>query len=182
LRHGPPRSTLFLVNRHTTHGTTGSAAGGSVGLGELLERDGHLSALSDALAAVRSTSRGRLVVVSGEAGVGKTLLLRRFCHEQRGSSRVLWGVCDTLFTPRPLGPLFDIADLTGGELGELVARGGRPHEIVAALMRELGGHGLTVLVLEDVHRADEATLDVLRLLQRRLEAAPALVVASYRND
>ena len=150
--------------------------------GELLERDQHLSALGDALAAVDSGSHGRLVFVSGEAGVGKTVLLRRFCDDRRGSARILWGVCDAMFTPRPLGPLFDIAELTGGELEELVARGGRPHEIVAALLRELGRHGSTVLVLEDVHWADEATLDVLRLLARRVEAAPALVVASYRSD
>jgi DNA-binding CsgD family transcriptional regulator/tetratricopeptide (TPR) repeat protein len=87
-----------------------------------------------------------------------------------------------LFTPRPLGPLLDIAEMTGGELGELVESGGRPHEVAAALIRELGTRAPTILVLEDVHWADEATLDVLRLLARRMEAIPALVLASYRDD
>src|SRR5712691_11943198 len=107
----------------------GLAVEGSGVSGELLERDRHLSALSESLAAVGSSSRGRLVLVSGEAGVGKTLLVRRFCADCRGSARILWGACDALFTPRPLGPLLDIAQLTGGELEELVASSGRSHEI-----------------------------------------------------
>ena len=119
--------------------------------------------------------------VSGEAGVGKTLLLRRFCDE-RGPARVLWGSCDPLFTPRPLGPLVDIAQVTGGELGELVQREARPHEVAAALLRELAARVPTVVVFEDVHWADEGTLDVLRLLGRRLRSTPALVIASYRDD
>jgi DNA-binding CsgD family transcriptional regulator/tetratricopeptide (TPR) repeat protein len=96
--------------------------------------------------------------------------------------RVLWGACDALFTPRPLGPLLDIAQSTGGELEELVESGAKPYEVAAGLMRELGRRAPTILVLEDVHWADEATLDVLRILGRRVETVPALVVATYRDD
>jgi predicted ATPase len=149
---------------------------------ELLERSRHLSALGESLAAVRDSSHGRLVLVGGEAGVGKTALVRRFCKEQGRSARTVWGACEPLFTPRPLGPLLDIAEETGGELGELVEGGARPHEVVAALMRELRARAPTILVLEDVHWADEATLDVLRLLGRRVEAVPALFLASYRDE
>src|SRR5690348_15374293 len=88
--------------------------------GELLERSRELSTLDDWLGAVVGSSHGRLVLVSGEAGVGKTALLRRFCEEHRGRSRVLRGACESLFTPRPLGPLLDIAELTCGELAEVV--------------------------------------------------------------
>jgi hypothetical protein len=122
------------------------------------------------------------VVVGGEAGVGKTALLRTFCAGQDGAVRTLWGVCEPLRTPRPLGPLLDVAEVTGGELGALVARAARPHEVAAALLQELRGRLPTVLVLEDLHWADEATLDVMTLLAARIGSVPALVLASYRDD
>jgi DNA-binding CsgD family transcriptional regulator/tetratricopeptide (TPR) repeat protein len=149
---------------------------------ELLERSAHLSYLADALAAVVGHSHGSLVLVRGEAGVGKTVLLRHFCELERDTARVLWGSCEALFTPRPLGPLVDIAEITGGELAGLVASGARPHDVVLELTRELGRHAPTIVILDDVHWADEATLDVLRLMGRRLETVPALVVVSYRDD
>jgi predicted ATPase len=148
----------------------------------LLERDESVSVLTGLLAGVRSGAEGRLVLVGGEAGVGKTALLRRFCGSQDASVRVLWGACEPLRTPRPLGPLADVAEATGGELEELVAGAARPHDVAAALLRELRGRTPTVLVLEDVHWADEATLDVLTMLAARIGSAPALVLASYRDD
>lgn len=150
--------------------------------GALLERDDAMSILNGLLAGLRSDSAGRLVLVGGEAGVGKTALLRRFCETQAKPVRVLWGSCEPLRTPRPLGPLSDIAETTGGELDELVARAARPHEVVGALLRELRRQVPTVLVLEDVHWADEATLDVMTMLATRIGSAPALVLASYRDD
>ena len=95
---------------------------------------------------------------------------------------MLWGACDSLFTPRALGPLIEIARVTGGDFERLVHEGARPHEVHAALVEELEGHRPTIVVLEDVHWADEATLDVLKLLGRRIEGASALVVVSYRDD
>jgi DNA-binding CsgD family transcriptional regulator/tetratricopeptide (TPR) repeat protein len=149
---------------------------------ELLERDRELEALADSLAAVRDSSRGRLTFVGGEAGVGKTALVRKFCDERRGTARMLWGACDALFTPRPLGPLIDLARMTGGDLEELVKSDVRPHEVAAALMDDLRAHAVTIVVIEDVHWADEATLDVLRIVGRRVDTVPALVVATYRDD
>jgi predicted ATPase len=153
----------------------------SLGLeAELLERDAALAGLAEALETVRATSQGRLVLLPGEAGLGKTALLRRFRDRLDESQRVLSGGCDPLFTPRPLGPLLAIAEEIGGELADVVARGAIPHEVVAVLVRVL--RSPTVFVLEDVHWADEATLDVLRLLVRRIESVPVLIVASYRDD
>ena len=94
----------------------------------------------------------------------------------------MWGACEGLFTPRPLGPFVDIAELAGGELEELVDRGGLPHEVVSVLAGQVAKGVPTVLVLEDLHWADEATLDVLRLLGRRINAIRALVVATFRDD
>jgi DNA-binding CsgD family transcriptional regulator/tetratricopeptide (TPR) repeat protein/type II secretory pathway predicted ATPase ExeA len=149
---------------------------------ELLERSEQLRMLADALAAVEGRARGRLVFVSGEAGAGKTALLRGFAERLGRDARLLWGACDALFTPRPLGPLLDVAWAAGPGLGELVERGAKPHDVALALLRELSSGSPTVLVLEDVHWADEATLDVLRLMGRRVESVPGLVLASYRDD
>jgi DNA-binding CsgD family transcriptional regulator len=149
--------------------------------GELLERAGELSILGEGFDAVQRSSRGRVILIGGEAGVGKTALLRRFCDDA-GGARVLWGACDALFTPRPLGPFIDIAESTGGELEELVETGAKPYEVAAALMRELRTPSPAILVLEDLQSADEATLDVLRLLARRIETVRAFVLASYRDD
>jgi DNA-binding CsgD family transcriptional regulator/tetratricopeptide (TPR) repeat protein len=158
----------------------------------LIERAESLAALAGMLDDVRARSTGRLVLVGGESGVGKTALLRRFCAAQsarerrdapeRQGVRVLWGACEPLRTPRPLGPLSDVAATTGGELEDLIAAGARPHEVAMALLGELRRPPPTVLVLEDVHWADEATLDVLTLIATRISAAPALVLASYRDD
>jgi DNA-binding CsgD family transcriptional regulator len=154
----------------------------SVGPGPLLERADQLSALDAHLASVLARARGRLVFVGGEAGVGKSALVRHFCGGRASSVRVLTGACDPLFTPRPLGPLLDIAPVVGGEFQALAERGARPYETAAALMRALSSGLPTILLVEDVHWADEATLDVLRLLARRSETIPALILATYRDD
>jgi DNA-binding CsgD family transcriptional regulator/tetratricopeptide (TPR) repeat protein len=148
----------------------------------MLERGEQLAALDRSLDAAVTGSAGRLVLVAGEAGAGKTLLLREFCDRRRESSRILWGACDPLLTPGPLAPFFDIAETARGELEELVHGGARPHEVAAALVRELGTGRATILVIEDLHWADEATLDVFRLLARRIETTSALILASYRDD
>jgi tetratricopeptide (TPR) repeat protein len=149
-------------------------------MAELLERDGQLAVLHDCIDAVQSSSRGRLVLVGGEAGVGKTVLLRRVCDDRPTGARLLWGACDALITPRPLGPFLDIAESTGGELEKLVETSAGAFDVAAALMRELRRRS-TILVLEDVHWADDATLDVLRLVGRRVETLPVALLVSYRE-
>ena len=158
-------------------GGVGAARGGA----GLLERSGQLRALGEALAAVASGGHGRIVLVAGEAGIGKTALLRRFCAGVDGSARVLWAGCDPLFTPRPLGPVLDLARAVAGEVAARAADGARPYDVAAALLRELAARP-SVAVVEDVHWADEATLDVIRLAGRRVADVPALLVLSYRDD
>jgi DNA-binding CsgD family transcriptional regulator len=147
----------------------------------LLERSSERDALDQHARAVRADGAGRLVLISGEAGIGKTSLLRAFVAAHR-DTRLLAGACDALYTPRPLGPLLDIAEEAGGDLAAAAGEGTTPSRIVAELARELRGGPPTVLILEDIHWADGATLDVLRLLARRLETIPALVIATYRDD
>src|SRR5688500_6134498 len=78
---------------------------------ELLERTPLLSELG-ALLREAASGRGALALVGAEAGGGKSALVGRFCAEARGSARILVGACDPLATPRPLGPLLDIAAAT----------------------------------------------------------------------
>jgi DNA-binding CsgD family transcriptional regulator len=149
-------------------------------VGRLLERDDALAALHGSLSEARAGS-GRLALVAGEAGVGKTALVRTFSESVGHATRVLEGACDALFTPRPLGVFADVAAETGGLLADVVEGEAAAHDVLAAVRAELDT-GSTVLVLEDLHWADEATLDVFRLLGRRIEALPALVIATYRDD
>jgi DNA-binding CsgD family transcriptional regulator len=148
---------------------------------DLLERAGQLASLERSLAQARGGS-GSFVLVSGEAGIGKTALVRAFCDAHRGAARVLWGACDPLFTPRPLGPLLDVAEVVGGELAELVLAEARPHDVTMALRRELTRRGPTIVVVDDAQWADEATLDVLRMLASRLDGVRATVIVAYRDD
>jgi DNA-binding CsgD family transcriptional regulator/tetratricopeptide (TPR) repeat protein len=120
-------------------------------------------------------------MVGGEAGVGKTSLARAFCAEADPHPGALWGRCDALFTPRPLGPILELAEQVGGELSTLVEGDAAPHRVAAALLSELEAAAPAIVVLEDVHWADEATLDVLRLVARRV-APGVLIVCTYRDD
>jgi DNA-binding CsgD family transcriptional regulator len=148
---------------------------------ELLEREHFLRALDD-YAGDAASGSGRFLLLSGEAGVGKTALLETF-REQRGDLRWWWSACDGSFTPRPLSPLFEIAFGVGGRLLALSAQDADRRELFAAFMAALDVPGTTtVLVVEDLHWADDATLDWLRYLSRRIATTRALVVGSYRDD
>jgi transcriptional regulator with XRE-family HTH domain len=155
---------------------------GSGALPAILERRLYLNALVDLLheAAAR---QGSMVFLGGEAGIGKTTLVRTFCAAAPQGARVLNGACDPLSTPRPLGPLLDIAATISGELQDLLDDGSQRDRAFRLLLSELqAGPPPTLVVFEDVHWADEATLDLLRFLGRRISATHTLLVATYRED
>ncbi|HEY4611132.1 MAG TPA: AAA family ATPase, partial [Ilumatobacteraceae bacterium] len=149
------------------------------GTSPLLEREEQLTRLRAAVDQARGGS-GRLMLVTGEAGVGKTALIQCLTDLVDGV-RVWTGSCEQLFTARPLGPLADIAFKAGGQLGEVVGRGAPVHEILPVLLDELRSHP-TLVVFEDVHWADEATLDVIALLARRMAATCSLAVVTSRDE
>ncbi len=147
----------------------------------LLERDPVLASLRQ-YAREAGQGEGRLVLIAGEAGAGKSALAERF-RRDLPDARWSWGACDGLSTPRPLAPLFDVARDLGGALEDLCQ--GRPErdELFAALLRQVTGDDrLDVIVIEDIHWADEATLDLMRFLTRRIRSAAVLVIATYRDD
>jgi DNA-binding CsgD family transcriptional regulator len=146
----------------------------------LLERDGLLAQLRAQWSAA-CAGPGRLVFVEGEAGIGKSTLLRSFAQSMHGDAPVHWGACEALLTPRPLGALDDIALSCRGELRVRLAGGGERHRRFVAFV-ELLAEQPSLAVLEDVHWADEATLDLLRYAGRRIERTRSLLVASFRSD
>jgi DNA-binding CsgD family transcriptional regulator len=147
----------------------------------VLERQTQLEALTEYAGEARA-GQGRLVLVAGEAGVGKSTLVERL-EAQLPDARWFWGACDGLFTPRPLAPLVDVAAELGGDLAAGLRSGADRGDLFSALLRQVDQPGtLTVLVVEDVHWADEATLDLLRFLGRRIRGGSVLVVVTYRDD
>jgi DNA-binding CsgD family transcriptional regulator/tetratricopeptide (TPR) repeat protein len=149
-------------------------------LGALLERDAPVAVLQAAVAEARA-GRGSVVLLSGEAGIGKTSVVRAFVGALDPSTRVLSGACDDLRTRRPLGPLRDATRGSGGPLEGALA-GDAMEPVFAAAVTELGRGRSTVLVVEDVHWVDDATLDVLRHLTRRIDRVPAVLVLTFRDD
>src|SRR5262245_46050237 len=149
---------------------------------ELLERDSDLDRLATVLATAAS-GEGRLALIGGEAGIGKTSFINSFLSRHGKPHRVLIGHCDSLFTPSPLGPLYDIARSTGGRLlAQLEGNAPRPALFSTMLDLLRDPARLTLLVIEDIHWADEATLDLLKYLGRRMAQTRALVMLSYRDD
>ncbi len=148
---------------------------------ELLEREAALATLADARAAA-ARGEGRVVFITGEPGIGKTTLVNRFLRDLDESARVLVGTCDDLAIPRPLGPFRDLAGGVSAPLRDALAAGAAPHDIQALLLAELALPPIpTVLVLEDVHWADDATLDSITVLGRRIATLPALLILTFRS-
>ena len=126
---------------------------------------------------------GSVVLVSGEAGIGKTSVVRAFRRRAGGRARMLTGACDDLLSPRTLGPLRDAAlDAPRGPLAAALAAGDRDGVLTAVGDELSDPRGPTALVVEDVHWADDATLDVLRYAGRRIADRPAVLLVTYRDD
>src|SRR5262249_38129701 len=121
---------------------------------------------------------GRVALVAGEAGGGKTSLLGAFLGAIPGDVVVARGGCDDLLAPRSLGPFRDMASRDADLRAALEA--GPVQGRVGARLRMLASP--TVMVLEDLHWADDATLDVVRFVSRRIGDLPSMMVLSTRDD
>ena len=147
----------------------------------LLERDAYLNDMHGLLAQA-TRGHGCMLFLGGEAGVGKTALVQAFARSIGSGARVLTGACDPLSTPRPLGPLLDISDALDPEITTLMLASAPQSQLFRSVLAALRNCSSSLVVIEDAHWADEATLDLLRYLGRRVADVPAVIVVTYRDD
>jgi DNA-binding CsgD family transcriptional regulator/tetratricopeptide (TPR) repeat protein len=149
---------------------------------ELIERESFFEVLQTQYKNLGS-GEGNCVFISGEAGIGKTALVKAFCKEHRDDCNIYQGACDALFTPRPLAPLYDIIWQVNAGLwpnGKMIER---PTELFASFFRELNSQNRkSIIVFEDIHWADEATLDFIKFFARRIMQLPCLFILTYRDN
>ena len=149
---------------------------------DLLERHAQLEELARHLREAGATA-GKIVFVSGEAGVGKSALVEQFARHAARTARVLWGHSDALQTSRVLGPVNELIAglslLPGASRGADLSR----EQLFSRLLERLSPpNPPTLVVLEDLHWVDEATLDFVRFLGRRIQRTRCLMLATYRDD
>jgi DNA-binding CsgD family transcriptional regulator len=149
---------------------------------DLLERQSQLEELSQHLRAAHSGA-GKIVFICGEAGAGKSVLMEQFLQQAAGDAQTLWGHCDALQTSRVLGPVNEVvtglAALPNAPRHQTVAR----EMLFPWLLERLSPpNPVSIVVLEDLHWADEATLDFLQFIGRRIQRTRCLLIATYRDD
>lgn len=151
----------------------------------LLEREAAIDIFTNALEA--SKRAGKVLLLSGEAGMGKTTLLEHMREASKETFCVHWSGCDPLFTPRPFAPIHDFARQFAPELFPLLNSNDKTaktaSQIILAFFNRLERLDKpTLLIIEDVHWADNATLDILQYVVRRISVVPCLLCLSYRDD
>lgn len=148
----------------------------------LLERQVQLRQL-EVLAEDAAQGRGRVVALSGEAGAGKTSLADAFLAHMEQKVTLLRGACEDLSIPDPLGPLYDLAREAQWELPRVMDdRQGQRLRLFSDALDVFESKGPTLLVIEDLHWADDATLDFVRFLGRRIANTRILLLITARTD
>ena len=149
---------------------------------DLLERESHLAQLEEHRRQA-AAGHGRLVLVGGEAGVGKTTLVDAFCRRMAADASPLRMSCDSLSTPSPLAPALDLAPRLGLPIERPPADSDERDRLFRAILEALAARPeLTVAIGEDAHWAGGVSLEFLRFLARRIGDVPVLFVVTYRDD
>ena len=147
---------------------------------ELLEREDALERLRACMTAAAG-GVGRVVLVAGEAGIGKTSLMREAARAL-SPAPLWWGSCDALQVPNPLAPLHDIAHSSDAGFGRLLEGNAKPSVLFGEVIRELQALGPALVVIEDAHWADDSTLDFIRFVGRRIDRTQAVLAVTFRQD
>jgi DNA-binding CsgD family transcriptional regulator/tetratricopeptide (TPR) repeat protein len=149
---------------------------------KLLERDTQLEQLLGYLREA-GTRGGKIAFVCGEAGAGKSTLIEQFAQQAPRGTRVVWGHCDALQTSRVLGPVNEVAAEIARQRDAANEEIPSRERLFATLFDQLcAPQPTSLVVLEDLHWADEATLDFLRFIGRRIQRTRCLLVATFRDD
>jgi len=149
---------------------------------ELLERTEYLKTLNNLYNKLNSQG-GHTIFILGEGGIGKSSLIDAFIKQLGHSTRILKGGCDFLFTPRPLGPLYDMVAHFSDGFKALLYSDSNKSMLFSAFLNELKSQNSPiVLIFEDIHWADEATLDLIKFLSRRVNSIYGLFIVSFREN
>jgi DNA-binding CsgD family transcriptional regulator len=149
---------------------------------ELIERDGFLNVLQMQFNNI-AQGEGYCILISGEAGIGKTALVKTFLKRQVDNCLIYKGACDALFTPRPLAPLYDILWQVNKDRWPVSPTLEERSTLFANFFQELTTKkGRILIVFEDIHWADEGTLDFIKFFARRISQIPCLFILTYRDD
>lgn len=141
----------------------------------LIERTALLDRLGEALLATHHGNQ--IVIVRGEAGIGKSALVQAFVDQLGDDIAVAVASCPALRTPWPLAPLGELL----AQLGDHVAGDLGSAADAAARIGRGAKHGPTVIVIDDLHWADDSTLDALTIATRATVDSPVLFVLTYRT-
>jgi DNA-binding CsgD family transcriptional regulator len=177
----------------TTAGRSGSSSLRSPPL--LVGREREQEILRTELATAIA-GQGRLILLGGEAGIGKTTLARDLSRDAATlGCRVLAGHCFDLTNTPPYGPWLDLfegaqslpdlpappAAFAGGALATITDQAALFAE-VRRFLTDLTANGPALVLLEDLHWADPASVDLLRHVGPHLRHWPPMVLATYRAD
>jgi tetratricopeptide (TPR) repeat protein len=148
---------------------------------ELVERANFMAILENEFENVID-GEGRCILLTGEAGIGKTSLVKNFSGRKKKMCKTYIGSCDALFTPRPLAPLYDILLQMQGDIPKNIANINDRVGLFTGFLHQLENQKeTTLIVIEDIHWADEATMDFIKFFARRITKFHCLFILTYRD-